>query len=150
MSLFWKCPCYICSHQLQYEEFRRVIQTKTGWSRLYPSTMLCLGGTGHIKDVSKHTVAVPVGAMVSWSSHRYVWRAWLVLLCHGAILLLCRGHESMSGTFYLSVSICTVYLLDLLNPLLCHLPCRKTCHVETISVLQSIRLLWEADLLQHC
>lgn len=80
----------------------------------------------------------------------WVWRVWLVLLCHGAILLLCRGHESMSGTYYLSVSICTVYLLDLLNPLLCHLPRRKTCHVKTICVLQSIRLLWEADLLQHC
>lgn len=110
MSLFWKCPCYICSHQHQYRGFRQVIQTKTGWNRLYPSTVLCLSGTGHIKGISKHTMAVPVGAMVSWSSHRWcVWRTWLVLLCHGAILLLCCGHESMSGVFYFCFLLYSVF-----------------------------------------
>lgn len=62
---------------------------------------------------------------IIWS----IWRSWLELLCHGAILLLHHGHESMSRTFYLFVSISTVYLLDLLSPPLCHLPHRKICHV---------------------
>lgn len=65
--------------------------------------------------------------------------------CHPTAVLWAWEHEwGVLLLFPFVQCICWIYSI-----LLCHLPRRKTCHVETISVLQSIRLLWEADLLQH-
>lgn len=121
--------CYICSHPLQYGEVCWVIQTRSGWSRLHPSSRLCLHGTGSSKSISKHTEAVPVGGMVSWSSYRScVWRTWLELLSLEPSYCCAVGMRAWARHFISPFPLvqCTVVLL---SPPLCHLPHGKTCHV---------------------
>lgn len=83
-----------------------------------------LSGTGTSKGILKHLAAELIGVMgvavliplLCLPDLDSTAVPWMQSCCYS------MGKRVVCGIFKLSVLICVVYLLDLLNPPVCHLP----------------------------